>query len=71
MIKLTLKAARVNAGMTQEQAALVAEVNMSTICNWESGKSKPTKLQLIGLAYIYGIDVDDFILPEALAKSSY
>ena len=69
MQKITLKAARVNAGMTQEQAALVAEVNITTICNWELGRTKPTKLQMIGLAYIYGVNVDDFIMPEPLAKS--
>ena len=67
MQKITLKAARVNAGMTQEQAALIAEVNPTTLLKWEKGKSKPTKLQLIGLAYIYGINVDDFIMPESLA----
>ena len=53
--------------MTQEQAALIAEVNPTTLLKWEKGKSKPTKLQLIGLAYIYGINVDDFIMPESLA----
>lgn len=69
MNKLTLKAARVNAGMTQDQAALIAEVNKVTLCRWETGKIKPTKLQTIGLAYIYGVNVDDFIMPEPLAKS--
>lgn len=69
MQKLTLKAARVNAGMTQAQAALVAEVNEVTLCRWETGKRKPSRLQMIGLAYIYGVNVDDFIMPESLAKS--
>lgn len=67
MQKITLKAARVNAGMTQGQAAQIAEVNIATLCKWENGRTKPTKLQLIGLAYIYGVNVDDFIMPELLA----
>ena len=38
MLKITLQAARVNAGMTQRQVAQELGVVNKTISNWESGK---------------------------------
>lgn len=39
-LKLTLKAARVNAGMTQKEVAEKMDRNVSTIINWENGVGK-------------------------------
>lgn len=64
MEKITLRAARVNAGLTQTQVAAIGKVNTSTVSRWENGKAKPDGLQVIGLAYLYGVSVDDFIMPE-------
>lgn len=64
MEKITLKAARVNAGMTQTQVAAIGNVNPATVSRWESGKAKPNGLEAMGLAYLYGVNVDDFIMPE-------
>ena len=64
MGKITLKAARVNAGMTQTQVATIGKVTPSTISRWETGKARPDGLQVMGLAYLYGVNVDDFIMPE-------
>ena len=64
MEKITLNAARVNAGMTQTQVAAVGEVNPATVHRWETGKAKPNGLEVMGLAYLYGINVDDIIMPE-------
>ena len=38
--KISLAAARVNAKMTQQQAADVAHVSKVTIINWEKGNTK-------------------------------
>lgn len=39
-MKITLRAARLNAGMTQTQAAEIAGVNIGTISRWERGETK-------------------------------
>ncbi|MFP3155814.1 helix-turn-helix domain-containing protein [Lachnospiraceae bacterium ZAX-1] len=43
--KISLAAARVNAGLTQEEIARKMEVNKSTILNWEKGKIIPKPAQ--------------------------
>lgn len=41
-MKITLKAARINAGLKQIDVANKLSVNITTISNWESGKTKPS-----------------------------
>lgn len=67
--KITLKAARVNAGLTQREAAEKADVAIQTLCSWENGKTIPTPLNVMGLCSIYGISVDRIILPTKQAES--
>ena len=43
-IKLSLKAARVNAGFKQIDLAKLMEKNVSTIINWENGNGKNINL---------------------------
>ena len=38
--KISLRAARINAELTQEQAAKLMGRNKQTIVNWESGKTE-------------------------------
>ena len=47
MPKLTLKAARVNKGLTQTELAEKVGVSLPTICNWETGETIP-KVDKIG-----------------------
>ncbi len=68
MLKITLKAARVNAGMTQTQVAEKVGVIKETILNWENGKTKIKTFQLMALCQLYGISVDNIILPENSTK---
>ena len=42
MYRISLEAARVNAKMSQKDAATALGVNVSTIYNWEKGKTSPT-----------------------------
>lgn len=64
MDKLKLKALRVNAGLTQEQAAKAIGVNRMTVANWEAEKSWPDLKKLGKLAEIYGCTLDDIFLPS-------
>ena len=52
-MKITLKAARVNKGLTQAEAAKEAHVTVATIVNWEKGKTKPDFAALNLLSGIY------------------
>lgn len=51
--KITMAAARVNANMTQEEAAKIIGVTKATLINWEKGKSVPAtdKAQAMADAY--------------------
>ena len=40
--KITMKAARVSAGKTQEELAKILTVSKQTIVSWENGKTSPT-----------------------------
>ena len=59
-IKLSMAAARVNAGLTQEETAKKLGISKSTLVNWEKGKVSPKPMALVALADLYGITVDTF-----------
>ncbi len=40
-MRISLKAARVNAGLTQEELAAAVNVGKKTVAAWENGKSLP------------------------------
>ena len=57
-IRITLAAARVNAGLTQEEAARAMHVSKQTIVNWENGKSAPDITRARELSALYGLPLD-------------
>lgn len=59
MPQMTLKAARVNAGLTQTAVAQRLDVSISTIKNWESGKTFPKQPQIEALCRLYGVSYDN------------
>jgi transcriptional regulator with XRE-family HTH domain len=61
MLKITLAAARVNAGFTQKEVADMLDVSNKTICNWENGKSFPSPKQIDMLCELYSISYDNII----------
>ena len=63
-MKISLKAARVNAGMTQNEAARKAGVSKSSIINWEKGKTFPTATKMMELCKLYCVTMDDIFLIE-------
>ena len=61
MAQITLKAARVNAGLTQKQAAEALGVKKGTILNYEKYRTKPDIEMAKKIAVLYGCTVDDII----------
>ena len=57
-IKISLKAARINAGMTQPQVAKALNKSVATIQSYESGRTIPTWDTVQQMTSLYGIDVD-------------
>jgi len=58
---ITLKAARVNAGYTQAQAAEIIGVTQDMISNWERGLSYPNVPNIQKIEIAYGIPYADII----------
>lgn len=70
-MKIKLNAARVNAGLTQEDVAKRLGKSKNTVVNWEKGKSAPDIETGKALAKLYGVSVDDLIfLPDDCALST-
>lgn len=65
-LQISLAAARVNAGMTQEEVARTMHVSKNTILNWEKGKRNPNMPELEYLSRLYRIPKDNIFLPERL-----
>lgn len=61
-MQISLKAARINAKMTQKEASEGIKVDVSTISNWESGKTSPKAYQLEALCRLYGVTIDQIFL---------
>lgn len=64
MAKITLAAARVNKGMTQEQMAEAMGVSRQTVFDWENGKREMRTPYLYLFCQITGFGVDDILLPK-------
>jgi transcriptional regulator with XRE-family HTH domain len=58
MKKITLSAARVNAGYSQKSAAEILGISNKTLCNWEKGKSFPDQPMIEKLCNLYGVTYD-------------
>lgn len=58
MVKMSLAAARVNAGLTQKEASKALEISNKTLCSWESGKSYPNAAQIKDLCALYALPYD-------------
>jgi transcriptional regulator with XRE-family HTH domain len=66
---ITLKAARVNRGLTQQEAAKLIGVEADTLRSWESAKSFPKVPQIIQIEKIYGLPYSEInFLPSSTVK---
>lgn len=69
-MKLTLRAARVNAGYTQKTAANLVGVTKGVICYWERGISFPNVKYIPKIEEVYNVKYEDIIfLPPNNALS--
>ena len=64
MIQITLEAARVNAGYTQDAAAELLNVTKQTIINWEKSRTLPSVTQARDIERVYGIPLDYIRFPK-------
>lgn len=60
-LKLTLKAARINKGLSQKQAAQALGIAEDTLSNYERGKSYPDIKILRLIEKIYGVEYNNLI----------
>lgn len=58
MPKMSLAALRKNANLTQEQAAQEIGISVSTLKNWEAGKTFPKQNGIEKICEVYGISYD-------------
>jgi XRE family transcriptional regulator len=63
-VKISLKAARVNANLTQEEVAKLLRKNKQTIVNWENGKTVIDVGNFTALCQLYKIDKDCIFCPR-------
>ena len=59
MPQITLKAARVNAGLTQAVVAKKLNISVGTLKNWEKGKTFPKQPQIEALCKLYSVSYDN------------
>ena len=60
---VTLKAARINADLTQKELADKLNVTVDTVLNWEAGRSEPKMGQLKQISDLSGIPMDYIFVP--------
>ena len=58
MYKVSLKAARVNAGLSQKAAAEALHISNKTLGSWEAGNTYPDADQVEQLCALYGAPYD-------------
>ena len=65
MAKFSLKAARVNKGLSQKSAAAVIGVSNKTLSSWENGLTAPTADVIPMICNLYGVTYDQLnFLPD-------
>lgn len=57
-MNITLRAARVNAGLDQADVARELGVNIATVSSWETGKTRPSLDNLEKLCRLYNCPMD-------------
>lgn len=60
-LRISLAAARVNAELTQSEAAKMLHVSPNTLVAWEKGKAEPSISQGRTLSELYKIPLDSII----------
>ena len=71
MLRISLKAARVNAELSQKEVADKLNVSNKTVCSWENGETYPSAEKIDALCKLYGVSYDDIkFLPNNSLKEN-
>lgn len=69
MPKITIRAARVNAGLTQDQMAERLGVSLTTLNAWERGRKSIRPAYLYAICQITGFEPGDIFFPDTVSKT--
>ena len=70
MVKISLRAARVNAGLSQKEVAISLGISNKTLSNWENGDTFPSAQNIERLCELYKLSYDEInFLPKKFAQS--
>ena len=58
---MSFAAARKKAGLNQVDAAKVLGVTQGALSMWENGRTKPRSTQIVEIAKLYGVTVDELL----------
>ena len=61
---MSFSSAREKAGMTQKEVAKALGGNKSRVSFWESGRNQARGKQMVKLAKLYGVTVDELLREE-------
>lgn len=65
MLKISLRAARINAGLTQKEASAHLGISNKTLLNWEKGVTFPNTNMILKICKLYGVSFDNLnFLPD-------
>ena len=70
MVKISIRAARVNAGLSQKAAAYHLGVSNKTLGSWENGVTFPPADKITEICVLYGLSYDNLnFLPSNSLKA--
>ena len=58
---ITMKAARINAGMSQREASKMLKISKNTLSNYENYKTTPDVEKSQKIATLYGLTINDIV----------
>ena len=71
MLKISLKAARVNAELSQKEVAKELKISNKTLHSWENGNTSPSAKYIDALCALYKVTYDDLnFLPDDSLKGN-
>lgn len=62
--KMTMKAIRINANLTQQELADLMGVSRASVIAWETGKTKISTVCLMAFCYVTKVTINDISLPQ-------
>ena len=71
-VKISLRAARINAGYSQKEAADLLGISNKTLGNWENGITFPSADKIQAICNLYGVSYDNlnFLPADSLKANS-